>query len=87
MANGLPIENYAFKNPPSVNISYAQLFDEHQARIWAGLSLEEYHALPGAPRWVDPETGGMSKAEVLMLYRMHHRIHSVSQDAQTKRRR
>lgn len=62
------------------------MFEEHEARIYAGLSYEQYQALPGAPRWVDPEKGGLSKCEVVMLYRMHHRILSVSEDAQTKKR-
>lgn len=70
-----------------MKISYNLAFEEQLARIWAGLSEAEYAALPGAPRWVDPETGGRSKAEVLVLYRMNNRIGAVSQDAAAARKR
>lgn len=83
----MPIEAYQFKNPPAIKISHAQTFENHEARIWAGVSLDEWHRLPGAPRWVTPETGSWSKCEVVMLYRMHHRIAAVAEDAQTKKRR
>ncbi len=77
---------WTFKKPPAVKISYSLSMEEQLARVWAGMSDAEYQALPGAPRWVDHETGTRSKCEVVMLYRMNSRIAAVSEDASQKRR-
>lgn len=56
-------------------------YEEEQARIYAGMSITEYDALPGTPQWIDPEKGGRSKSDLVMLYRMSNYIPAVAHDA------
>jgi hypothetical protein len=82
-AGGSPISQYRYRHKQAIAITYTLAFEEQQARIYAGLSLEQYAALPGSPRWIDPDAPTLSKAEVLLLYRMAHSIDAVAQDAAT----
>lgn len=59
-------------------------FEEHEARIFAGLGVTEYETLPGDPVWCD-DTYPMSKAEVIALYRLHNLIDAVRNDAAVKK--
>jgi len=59
---------------------------EEEARRWAGFSAEEYNALPGTMRWVDPERDVTCKALVIARYQMHLLTEAAIQDSMTKRR-
>lgn len=80
-ANGSPIDDYHFR-PAAATITYTLAFEEEQARVYAGLGITEYDALPGTPMWIDPDVGGRSKCHILILYRMQQYIPAVAQDAQ-----
>lgn len=82
--NGSPIGQYGFK-PAAATISYKREFEEAQVRVAAGLSLQEYEALPGTPQWIDSEVGGWSKCHYLVWYRMSQLIPAASQDAQVRK--
>lgn len=82
--NGNPIQQYNLPRT-NVNISYSQEFEEQEARIFAGLGLAEYDALPGDPVWCD-DARPVSKAEVLTLYRMHYLVEAVRVHAANKQR-
>lgn len=79
-ANGAPISEYRFR-PAAATISFTLAYEEEQARIYAGMSTAEYDGLPGTPMWVDPESGGRCKSDVLILYRMQQYIPAVANDA------
>lgn len=55
-----------------------------QARIYAGLSMAEWDALPGVPEWIDPERHARSKSHILVLYRMSNAIPAAANDAQAR---
>lgn len=51
--------------------------EERLAAKWSEMSYSEYQALPGADRWIDEESGGDSKASVLVAYRIAMRIEAI----------
>ena len=59
-------------------------YECESARIHAGMSIAEWDALPGTRQWLDPETGGRSKCDLLILYRMSNFIPAASNDAQAR---
>lgn len=79
----MDIKRYPLPNSP-LTIDYTLDFEEQQARVFAGLGLEEYMRLPGAPRWRGNEHM-LSKSEVLVLYRMNRRIDAVIEDVRIKK--
>lgn len=81
--NGSPIQNYPLPKS-NVAIFYSLEFEAQQARLFAGMSVMEYEALPGDPTWCD-ETQPMSKADVIVLYRMSNLISAVQTHAAAKR--
>ena len=81
--NGAPIRGYVYQKAP-VTVTYSLQFEQSEARAEAGLSIEEYAALPGNPCWVDPENPTVTKAEIIMWYRMHRAIPAVANDAQAR---
>lgn len=82
--NGLPIDDYVFR-PAAASIHFTLAYEQEQARIYAGLSSEEYNDLPGVPMWINPERPTLSKSHVLVLYRMSNRISAAAQDAQARK--
>lgn len=80
--NGAPIQNYPLPKA-SMTIYYSIEFEEHLARIFAGLGPNEYEALPGTPDWCD-ELHPLSKCEVIALYRNHRLMIAVREHAAAK---
>lgn len=81
--NGSPIGDYNFR-PSVATITYTLAYEQEQSRIYAGMSTVEYDALPGTPQWINPETGGRSKCDILILYRMSNAIPAAASDAAAK---
>jgi hypothetical protein len=77
--NGRKASEYAFK-PSAALITYSMAYEEEQARLFAGISIPEWDAMPGSQVWIDPDIGGRCKAEIIMLYRMNNWIPAASQD-------
>ena len=75
--------DYAFR-PAAATITYTMTFEEEQTRLYAGLSIMEWDALPGTQQWIDPEQGGRSKCDLIMLYRMNNWIPAAAQDASAR---
>ena len=85
-ANGRTIRDYPLPKA-SVAIRYSIEFEEQEARIFAGMSLQEFNRMPGTPEWCD-DMNPLSKADVVVLYRMHGLIGAVQEHAAaTKGRR
>jgi hypothetical protein len=61
-------------------------FEEHEARIFAGLNIKEYDELPGTMQWCD-EVHPVSKCEVLVLFRLHNQMAAVRDHLTVKKRR
>jgi hypothetical protein len=80
--NGAPIDDYAIRAPAAM-ITTTLEFEEEQARIAAGLTMEAYGALPGIPVWCG--AGERSKAHILIWYRMSQRIPAAANDAQARK--
>ena len=83
--NNSDIMKYPLAKSPAV-INYSLEFEEHAARVHAGLSLKEYEELPGTMDWRDEEHP-ISKCEILVLYRLHHQIAAVQHQIANKPRR
>lgn len=83
MADGSPITDYNFR-PSVTTITYTLAYEEQQARIYAGMSINEYEALPGTPMWIKPNIGGYSKSHIVVLYRLSNTIPAVAQDASAR---
>lgn len=81
----MDITRYPLKKPPA-HISYALEFEEQEARVHAGLSIVEYNELPGDPIWCN-EQYPISKAEILVSYRLHYQIKAVQDEIAAKKRR
>ena len=59
-------------------IHVSPAFEAEMARMFAGYhNREDYLALPGNPRFVDPDRPTQSKAEVLVQYRIYQRIQAL----------
>jgi len=82
-ANGYPIGDHSYLKSP-LTVTYSAAFEREEARIAAGLTREQFEALPGDPQWVDPNNPTLSKAEVLVYYRMHNVIRSVAEDVRAR---
>lgn len=80
--NGNPIDEYHFLPAPGT-ITYSLGFEMQQARVSAGLSLEEWNTLPGDPIWTT-DNQPVCKAELLIWFRMAQRIPAVSNDLQAR---
>jgi len=65
-----------------IAITYNDNYELEQARIYAGLSMNEFDALPGSPDWI--VDGERSKTHILVLYRMHNAIQASVSDAQVR---
>lgn len=81
--NGTAPTDYAFR-PMAASITYTMAFEEEQARLHAGISISEWDNLPGTRTWLDPEVGGRSKCDLIMLYRMSNWIPAAAQDASAR---
>lgn len=81
--NGEPIDQYHYQSSPAT-ITYTMAYEEEQARIYAGMSILEYDALPGTPQWIDPEVGGRSKSDLVIIYRMSKNIPAAVADIQAR---
>lgn len=62
-------------------ITYTMAYEEEQSRLYGGLSIAEWDALPGTQLWIQPEIGGRCKCDMIMLYRMNNWIPAAAQDA------
>jgi hypothetical protein len=82
--NGNPIDDYTFK-PAAATITYTLDYEQEQARIYAGMSIAEWDVLPGTQMWIDPEQGGRSKCDLIVLYRMSNEIPAAANDAQIRK--
>lgn len=82
--NGEPIDDYTFR-PAAASIAYTLEYEMEQARIYAGLPIAEWDALPGTPDWIDPERPSRTKSHMLILYRMNNAIPAAAQDAQIRK--
>lgn len=69
------------KSPAAIEFTLD--FEEHLARKHAGISVLEYEKLPGDPRWCT-EDAPVSKAELLVAYRIHNQITAISEHIATK---
>lgn len=78
--NGSPANSYQFR-PAAANITYSVQYDYEQARIYAGMSITEWDALPGTRQWI-PDSGGRCKCDLIILYRMSQFIPAAANDAQ-----
>lgn len=81
--NGEPIDDYHYR-PAAATIYYTLEYEMEQARIYAGLSMSEWDALPGTPEWIDSERHSRSKSHILVLYRMSNAIPAAANDAATR---
>lgn len=80
--NGAPHNEYAFR-PAAATITYSLEYELECARIFAGMSLAEWEALPGTRQWL--KLGEQRcKADLLILYRMSNFIPAASSDAQAR---
>lgn len=59
-------------------------FEQHQARVAAGLTVTEYDSLPGTPQWARRESISTSKCHVLMWYRQERHLQLVADDMQAR---
>lgn len=82
MAGSRPASKYPLKRA-AISIQFSISYEQHAARQAAGLSLAEYHALPGTPLWKN-DGDAWSKAEVIAWYRMSQLIPAIQQDAQMR---
>jgi len=78
--NGRTPDEYAFK-PAAATITYTMAYEEEQARLYGGLSITEWDNLPGNQFWINPDTGGRCKSDMIMLYRMSNWIPAAANDA------
>lgn len=69
----------------AVTIRYSPDFEANEARIFAGLSVAEFEAMPGTPRWCD-EAHPISKSSILAQYQLHILIAAVRDDAERKKK-
>lgn len=67
-------------------IEYTLDFEEQEARVYAGLSLVEYEQMPGNMEWCTPDQP-MSKAELIVLRRLHLQVAQVQQHLSNKKKR
>lgn len=80
--NGAPADDYHFL-PAAATINYTIEYECEAARVFAGIPIAEWDNMPGTRQWI-PETGGRSKCDILILYRMSNFIPAASTDAQTR---
>jgi hypothetical protein len=69
--------------PAPVKIEFALALEEHQARIFSGLTAREYMDLPGVTRYCD-EANPVSKSDVLAVYRLNKLIAAIEADVNAK---
>jgi hypothetical protein len=60
-------------------VAYAFEYECECARIYAGISIAEWDAMPGTRQWL---VSGRCKCDLVILYRMSNFIPSAVQDAQ-----
>lgn len=80
--NGHPVDDYVFLPSPAT-ISYDLKFEEQEARVAAGLGMDEYNRLPGTPMWA--HGNDLSKCHIIVWYRYSRRIQAIPQDIQTRK--
>jgi hypothetical protein len=61
-------------------------FEEAEARVFAGVSLAEFDAMPGVPDWCN-EDRPISKSDVVAHYRLHMLIDAVRDDITVRKMR
>lgn len=59
-------------------------FEQHQARVAAGLTVTEYDHLPGTPMWARRRGMSTSKCHILMWHRQQQQLELVGQDIQAR---
>lgn len=69
---------------PAISIEIPLELEEQQARIFAGLGMQEYAELPGDPAHNDGRYA-MSKAEVVVLHRVSRDIAAVVENSRVKK--
>lgn len=74
---------YPLERPP-IQVTYSLAYEEYQAWVSMGLTLDEYNALPGTPDWVTVEQP-LSKCDVIAWYRLSGRINAVMSEAAAKK--
>lgn len=80
--NKIDIHQYVLPHDPVV-IDFDLALEEHQARIFMGLSIAEYNDMPGVPGYCD-ENQPVSKCHVLAMYRLTRLIGAVRDDVNAK---
>ncbi len=80
--NGSSADSYNFR-PSAASITYSLEYESEMARVFAGLSIAEWSAMPGTRQWIPP-TGGRCKCDILILYRMSNFIPAAANDAQSR---
>lgn len=80
----MPANEYNFREPDA-HITYSAAFEEESARLYAGISISEWDALPGTRAWIDPNKGGRSKCDLVVLYRMSNWITAAMDDVAAKK--
>jgi hypothetical protein len=63
-------------------ITYSDRYELEQARIYAGMNISEFDALPGTPQWAVGDE--RTKTHILVLYRMSNAIPAAIGDAQSR---
>lgn len=81
--NGSNIRSYPFPKSP-IQITMEMEFEEQEARIFAGLTLQEYDQLPGGSRWCDAKHP-MSKSQIVAMYQLHKLINLVRDHVSSKK--
>lgn len=81
--NGAPAFDYQVR-PGLLTVTSGPAYEHEQARIYAGIPIADWDAMPGIPLWIDPAIGGRSKAEIVILYRMSNFIPAAQSDAQIR---
>jgi hypothetical protein len=79
--NGAPWNDYNFK-PAAAKITYTLEYECEAARIYAGIPIAEWDAMPGTRLWL--ANGGRSKCDIVVLFRMSNFIPSAANDAQAR---
>ena len=73
--------NYQFWQKPDKIIKVSSDLEEWQAATWAGLTRNEYLALPGAYWWIDADSPQQdSKADVIAAFRLMKLLEVIEMD-------
>lgn len=67
---------------PIANVSWDMQYEMQIARKAFNIPPKEWEAMAGTPIWVTD--GGLSKSDVIVLYRLENRTEAVTNDIQIK---